>query len=161
MEINCSQYKVERSLDGNIFYEVSTVAGNGTTTLKHSYFVTDDVSSATGSIVYYRIKQLDIDKKGTYSKVIAVKIKNANRQITISPNPFTSYLNINMEWSKKEIITAKVINTQGKEVVSKNIQMNKGLNYISIEELSKLPAGNYFIQFISSTERFTRKITKQ
>ena len=75
MEINCSQYKVERSLDGKIFYEVATVAGNGTTTLKHSYFVTDDVSSTTGSIVYYRLKQLDIDKKASYSKVIAVKLK--------------------------------------------------------------------------------------
>ena len=63
MEINCSQYKIERSLDGNIFYEVSTVAGNGTTSSLHSYFITDDVSSTTGSIVYYRLKQLDIDNK--------------------------------------------------------------------------------------------------
>ena len=62
-----------------------------------------------------------------------------------------------MEWNSSEVITAKVINVQGKEVVSKSIQMSKGLNYISIDELSKLPAGNYFIQFISSTERTTKK----
>jgi len=121
----------------------------------------DDVSSSKGSIVYYRIKQLDIDGKASYSKVLTVKLKNTNRQITISPNPFTSYLNINMEWSSSEVITAKVINVQGREVVSKSIQMSKGLNYISMDELAKLPAGNYFIQFISGTERFTQKITKQ
>ena len=161
MEINCSQYRIERSEDGKIFNEVSKIAGNGTTSVMHSYFVIDDVSSTTGSIVYYRLKQLDLDNRKSYSKVIAVKVKKADKQINISPNPFTSYLNINMEWNKKEVIAAKVINTQGKEVVSKNIELNKGLNYISIGELSKLPAGNYFIQFASPTERFTRKITKQ
>ena len=117
MEINCSKYKIERSYDGNIFSEVATVSGSGTTSLFHSYSAMDDVSSATGSIVYYRIKQLDIDGKGSYSKVLPVKLKNTNRQITISPNPFTSYLNINMEWNSNEVITAKVINVQGREVV--------------------------------------------
>ena len=99
--------------------------------------------------------------KDPIQKFYPVKLKKTNRQITISPNPFTSYLNINMEWNSSEVITAKVINVQGKEVVSKSIQMSKGLNYISIDELSKLPAGNYFIQFISGAERFTQKITKQ
>ncbi|MEO6330582.1 MAG: T9SS type A sorting domain-containing protein [Ginsengibacter sp.] len=161
MEINCSQYKVERSIDGRTFYEVATIAGNGTTPSVHSYSTIDDVSSTTGSVLYYRLKQMDLDKKGSFSKVIAVKIKNFNKQISISPNPFTNYLNINTEWNKNEIINVKVINVQGKEVIFKNIQMNKGLNYVSIEELSKLSAGNYFIQFISADERITRKITKE
>lgn len=161
MEINCSAYKVERSEDGRIFSEVASVAGNGTTTIKHAYSVTDDISSITTSVIYYRLKQIDIDSKSNYSKVIAIRLGNLSKEINISPNPFSSYLNINMEWSKNEIITVKVINVQGKEVISKNIQMIKGLNYVSIEELSNLSPGNYFIQFISSTERFVKKISKQ
>ena len=161
MEINCSKYKIERSFDGNLFNEVASVTGSGTTSIFHSYSATDDVSSAPGSVVYYRIKQLDLDGKGSYSKVLAVKLKKANRQVTLSPNPFTSYLNINMDWNSSEVITAKVINVQGKEMMTKTIQMSKGSNYISMDELSKLPAGNYFIQFISGSERFTEKVTKQ
>ncbi|MEO6330333.1 MAG: T9SS type A sorting domain-containing protein [Ginsengibacter sp.] len=161
MEVNCSQYKVERSVDGSFFYEVSAVSGNGTTTLKHFYSITDDVSSAAGSVVYYRLKQLDIDGKASLSKVIVVKLKGLNKQISISPNPFTSYLNINVDWNDSEIIIAKVIDVQGREIISRSIQMNKGLNYISIQELSKLSAGNYFIQLISPTERTTKKITRQ
>lgn len=161
MEINCSGFKIERSLEGKVFSELASVSGNGTTSIFHSYSAMDDVSSATGSIVYYRIKQLDIDGKGSYSKVLAVKLKKASRQITLSPNPFTSYLNINMEWNSNEVVTAKVFNIQGKEMMSRNIQMSKGLNYVSIDELSKLPGGNYFIQFISGSGRITEKITKQ
>lgn len=161
MEINCSEYKIEKSFDGNIFNEIANVSGSGTTTSVHSYSFTDDVSSLQGSLIYYRINQIDIDGKGSYSKVLPVKIKDENRQVIISPNPFSNYLNINMEWNKNEIIIAKVINVQGSVVISKNIKMRKGLNYISINELSKLSPGNYFIQFISGTERLTKKITKQ
>ena len=161
MEINCSSYKIERSIDGNIFNEIADVAGNGTTLLFHSYSFIDDVSFATGSIVYYRIEQLDIDGKSSYSKVLPVKLKNENTQIIISPNPFSNYLNINMEWTKNEMIVIRIIDVQGNKVISKNIQMSKGLNYISMNNLSHLPAGNYFIQFISAAEITTQKITKQ
>jgi hypothetical protein len=162
MEINCSKYKIERSLDGHIFNEVGNVLGSGTTSIFHSYSFIDDASSVIGTIIYYRIKQIDLDGKNSYSKVLPVKIKDENRQLIISPNPFSNYLKINMGWSKDEIIVAKVINIQGSEVMSKNIKLSKGLNYISIdEELSTLPSGNYFIQFISGIERFTKKITKQ
>ena len=80
--------------------------------------------------------------------------------MNVSPNPFNSYLNINMNWGKTEMISVKVINVQGKEVVSKSVQVMKGANSIRIDELSKLPSGNYFVQLVSATERFTQKVTK-
>lgn len=161
MEINCSKYKIERSYDGNMFSEIASINGSGTTSVVHNYSAIDNVSSLAGAIIYYRLKQLDIDGKGSYSKIVSVKTKQSNKNLVISPNPFNSYLNVNMNWSKSEIITARVINIQGKEVVTKSIQMNKGLNYIKLDDLSNLPSGNYFIQFISSQERFTEKVTKQ
>ena len=161
MEINCSKYKIERSFDGNMFSEVASINGSGTTSIMHNYSALDNVSSSAGAIIYYRLKQIDLDGKGSYSKVVSIKTKQSDKNLVISPNPFKNYLNVNMNWNKAEVITARVINIQGKEVVTKSIQMNKGLNYIKLDELSNLPAGNYFIQFISSEERFTEKITKQ
>ncbi|MDQ6761147.1 MAG: T9SS type A sorting domain-containing protein [Bacteroidota bacterium] len=161
MEINCSKYKIERSLDGNIFSEVVSVNGNGTTSILHSYSATDDIGACTGCVVYYRLKQLDIDGKGSYSKVVSVKIKQLDKSLVISPNPFNSYLDVTMNCNKAETITARITNIQGKEMLIKRIQMNKGTNFIKIDELSKLPTGNYFIQFISSEEKYSAKITKQ
>ena len=161
MEINCGKYKVERSYDGNLFSEVASVDGNGTTLLTHSYSVVDNLSAVAGAVVYYRLKQIDLDGKGTYSKVVSIKTRQAEKNVIFSPNPFNSYLNINMNWNKAEVITARIVNIQGKEVLTKSIQMNKGLNYIKIDEIARLPSGNYFIQFISAQERFIEKITKQ
>ena len=161
MEINCSKYKIERSTDGKVFSEVASVNGNGTTAILHSYSAIDDVSSLSGPIIYYRLQQMDIDRRGSYSKVVSVRVKQLEKALVISPNPFNSYLNINMNWNKTEMITARIISVQGKEILIKRIQVNKGANYIKIDELSNLPAGNYFIQFISPNEKFSEKISKQ
>ena len=103
---------------------------------------------------------MDIDGKAAYSNVIALKLKKDNQIAGVSPNPFTSYLNVNIEWSRNEVITARIINIQGNEVVSKKLQISKGINHVRIEELSHLPSGSYFIQFISATERITQKVSK-
>lgn len=161
MEINCSKYKIERSMDGTFFSEVASVDGNGTTSLLHNYSATDNLPSYAGSVIYYRLRQLDFDGKGSYSKVVSIVSKQFQKNLSLSPNPFKNYLNVNMNWSKSEVITARVVNIQGKEVFSKSLLLNKGANHIRLDELSNLPSGNYFVQFISSTERFTEKITKQ
>ena len=159
LEINNSHFVVERSQDGKSFSAVAKVSGNGTTSSAHSYSITDEVLNA-GSIVYYRLHQVDFDGKSNYSNIIAIKIAKENQIASVSPNPFTSYLNVNMQWSKNEMITARILNIQGKEVVSKKLLVSKGTNNVKIDELSNLPSGSYFIQFISATERMTQKISK-
>ena len=161
MEINCKKYIIERSFDGNIFNEIGSVAGCGTVSSFHSSSFLDDVSDAPSSMVYYRLEQVDLDGKSSYSKVLLINLKNDKRQFIVSPNPFSSYLNINMDWDKNEKIVGRVINSQGSTVISKNIQLTAGINNFSIEGLSKLPPGNYYIQFKSGTGTITQKIIKQ
>ena len=161
MEINCTKYIIERSFDGNIFNEIGSVAGSGTTSLLHSYSFLDDVSDVLSSMVYYRLEQVDLDGKSSFSKVLLITLKNDKREFIVSPNPSSAYLNINMDWDKNETIVSRVINSQGSIVISKNIRLTAGINNFSIDGLSKLPSGNYFIQFISGTGTFTQKIIKQ
>lgn len=159
MEINNSHFLVERSSDGKTFSTVAKVAGNGTTSLLHAYSILDDVTNA-GNIAYYRLHQIDLDGKSNFSNIIAIKIAKGNEIASVSPNPFVSYLNVSMEWGKSEVITARILNIQGKEVVTKKLQVVKGANQVRIDDLSNLPSGSYFIQFISATERMTQKISK-
>jgi len=160
MEINCSRFVVQRSYDGNIFTDVETVAGNGTTNLAHSYYVNDNIFSFTGTVVYYRLKQIDLDGKENYSNIISLKIKKANRSANISPNPFKDFITINFEWNKPEVVMAKIFSVQGKEAFIKKLSVNMGSNFLRIDNLSNLPPGNYFLQLVSSTQKIIQKITK-
>ena len=159
LEINNSHFLVEKSQDGKSFSTVAKVVGNGKSSMTHNYSITDDVSNA-GGIVYYRLQQVDLDGKSNFSNIIAIKVSRENQMANVSPNPFTSYLNVQMEWSKAEVITARILNVQGKEVASKKLQVVKGSNHVRMDDLSTLPSGSYFIQFISATERMTQKVSK-
>ena len=161
MEINCKYFDIERSTDGNLFTTIATLPGNGTTSLEHNYTITDEIASITSSVVYYRLKQVDLDGKKSYSQINAVRLKKDYRQLVISPNPFTGFVNIDLEWSRNELATIRVVNTAGKEIVKKHIQLIKGANFIKLENLLKLQAGNYFLQVSSSKEKISRNILKQ
>lgn len=160
MEINCRSFIVQRSYDGNIFSDVITVAGNGTTNLFHSYSAIDNIYSFTGSVVYYRLKQIDIDGNQNLSNIVSIKIKSINQLIKVSPNPFADYLNVIVEWNQSEMATAKIFSVDGKEVFSKLFQMNKGSNFLKLDGLSSLPSGTFLLQLISPSTKMIQKITK-
>ena len=161
MEINCKYYDVERSLDGNMFNKVATVQGNGTSSLEHIYSTTDDVTGVTSPVIYYRLKQVDLDGKQNLSTIVAIRIAKDSRPFIVSPNPFTSYVGISVDWSSNEYGKVKVIDAFGREVIVNTVQLFKGVNYIRVDDMSKLPAGNYFIQVVSSLKSVSGRILKQ
>jgi len=158
-EINCDRYEIERSIDGRIFTKTGTIAGHGFTSLDMYYTLNDDITAITGNIVYYRLRQVDIDGRSSFSKVVSVRLKKST-DFSISPNPFSSYVNINIDWKNNENTVVKIYNMSGKEVLSKNVQLYKGTNYVQISELSSLPSGNYLIQFNSTEGRIFKQVTK-
>ncbi|MBL0355919.1 MAG: T9SS type A sorting domain-containing protein [Chitinophagaceae bacterium] len=158
-EINCDRYEIERSTDGRVFTKAGTVAGHGFTSLDMYYTLNDDVTAITGNIVYYRLRQVDIDGRSSFSKVVSVRLKKSTG-FTISPNPFSSYVNINIDWKNNESSVVKIFNMSGKEILTKNIQLYKGTNYVQINELSSLPSGNYLIQFNSTEGKIFKQVTK-
>jgi len=161
MEINCKKYEVERSADGKIFTIVSTLAGNGNSSTEKNYTTNDDVTAITSGTVYYRLKQVDTDGKSSYSKVVSVRLQKATSSFTVSPNPFSSYVNINIDWATTENTTVKVFSMSGKEMVSKKIQMTKGTNYVAIGELNGLPSGSYIIKFNTAAGSIYKQVIKQ
>ena len=161
MEINCRNYTIERSTDGKTFINAGTVAGSGNTSIEKSYFFNDDIASVKNSIIYYRLKQTDADGRNSYSKIVSVRLKTSTTAFTVSPNPFSSYVNINLDWNKNETANVKVISMSGKELVTRNIQLIKGTNYVALKELSPLPSGMYIIQVNSSEGSIIKQVTKQ
>jgi len=160
MEINCKEFVVQRSFNGNVFSVIQTIAGSGTTNLTHSYSTTDAIFSPVSNTIYYRLKQIDLDGKANFSNIITLKISEVADLFTISPNPFTNFINIHTAWKQTEQVSVKIFNVQGKEVFSKQISFQKGYNDIKIDALPAFSPGMYFLQLLSPSEQKIKKITK-
>jgi uncharacterized repeat protein (TIGR01451 family) len=161
MEINSSKYFIERSVDAISFSTVATIAAAGNSLTIKKYAIQDDVSAIASSLVYYRILQVDVDGKKSYSKVISIRLKKANSNISVFPNPFKNYVNINLDWTNNETANIKVFTLTGVELINNSIQLYKGNNYVFVNQLMNLKAGTYFMVLNTSQGRIFKQIIKQ
>lgn len=67
-------FTLERSSDGQTFELLSTVDGAGNSSERIDYHVSDLTPKNEG-VVYYRLKQYDIDGKSSFSKAVSIQIK--------------------------------------------------------------------------------------
>ncbi|WP_159452117.1 T9SS type A sorting domain-containing protein [Hymenobacter roseosalivarius] len=87
-ELNNDRFVVERSLDGLTFSSIGTVRGKGTSTQQSKYGFTDAGAARFGSLIYYRLKQLDFDGTASFSPVRTVKFVDAIKvDVSVYPNP--------------------------------------------------------------------------
>ncbi len=138
-EVNNSHYEVERSFDSNKFSTIGTVAASS----KKEYDFKDEYSLLKeNTIAYYRLKQIDVDGKYTYSNILSVRLKiNADVKMQVSPNPFVEAITTRFMATEKGKAEIRIMNVKGQVVSNKLINIVKGYNNIQIDGLSNLPAG--------------------
>lgn len=92
-EFNNEKYFVEKSSDGQNYKVVGEVAAGGDALETTSYQFIDGTYS-TGTVAYYRIRQVDIDRSTTYSKVVYVNTSKSTGAVKIFPNPFVNEIQL-------------------------------------------------------------------
>jgi Secretion system C-terminal sorting domain len=162
-EINNEWFELERSTDGKEFTTAAMIAGNGTTAEKSSYSFTDKLKNVTAAVVYYRLKQIDIDGNFTYSSVRTVKLTNETAKaavINIFPNPVADHFKLSVNEPVQNDAVINVYDFTGKKVFSKIISNNKGNNFFNVDGLGKLVPGAYTVQLEYNNKAAVQKMIK-
>ncbi len=160
-ELNNDHFEIERSEDGIKFSIRGNVVGNLTTASTNYYTFTDKINSGI-SIVYYRLKSVDIDGKSYYSKIIALKIKgNANDNFSVFPNPFESNIKITLSSKEDKEVQFRIISFNGKEIINRKVTLQKGDNVVVLKDLEKIAAGSYILEINTGTEKMIKKIIRK
>lgn len=146
-ELNNDYFIVERSTDGIHFEPRQRVAGNGSTSLTHTYQYLDDLNSSE-KIFYYRLKIVDLDNKYGFSKVIALKRDGAfdGRDGYVFANPFVNDIKVIVSSTSDQVAAFRLISVEGKEILNRKIALNKGDNIVVLPGLNNLIPGNYFLE---------------
>jgi Concanavalin A-like lectin/glucanases superfamily/Secretion system C-terminal sorting domain/F5/8 type C domain len=149
-EINVDKFIVERSTDGQRFNPIATTLAKNTNGT-HNYGIIDEQLPLNNGILYYRLKQVDLDGKTVFSQVVKIILQKGNL-ISIYPNPATDFININTTEQIKNVFIANVTG-QTVAVFAPNTQ-NK-------YNISNLPSGIYFVNMQTNNQIIRQKIIKQ
>ncbi|MGI4862279.1 MAG: beta strand repeat-containing protein [Janthinobacterium lividum] len=149
-EKNSDYFVVERSLDGSTFSSVTKVAAHGTTTQSHTYASLDGMAPA--ALLYYRLRQVDLDGTVAYSPVVSVAADGTASEFTLAPNP--AHERVSFLTALPTAYTVR--NTLGQIVRSGTTEA--GTNNLAVEEL---PAGIYFFELHGGAGRVVRKFVKE
>lgn len=150
-ELNNDRFIIQRSKNSMDWADMKIIKGAGNSTTVLFYKANDD--DPLDGLSYYRLLQVDIDGKKTYSNVRTVLINNKISKINVYPNPAIDYVVIESSADTKSDIS--LFNNSGQKM--NNHVMNDG-NKIKID-LTAVPPGIYCIQITQGNAREIRKIT--
>lgn len=152
MESNNHHFEVERSFNATDFTTIGLVLDaeqvNGN---DRTYRFKDASAELQGkTIAYYRLRQVDIDGKVTYSSTLAVRLQSAatDMAVQVSPNPFVEQVTLRFNAGENATAQVRIINMNGQTLLSKQSVITKGYNNVMVDGLGKLPKGMYIAQLL-------------
>ncbi|RYE20180.1 MAG: hypothetical protein EOP51_18385, partial [Sphingobacteriales bacterium] len=113
-EVNNKEFQLLRSLDGNKYDVVATVAGAGNSNTIKNYLHADKISGQ--GYVYYRLRQVDLDGRMTKSDVVRLSMGNEMKALELYPNPFTTNFTASFSAARVAKATMQLVNMKGQVV---------------------------------------------
>lgn len=144
-ETNNDYFEVERSYDGTEFITLGIVNGfgHGTSTSTRYYSFPDNDPCKTNR--YYRLKQVDIDGRFSYSDIVAINCSDNKNLFTVYPNPGSDYISTSFYEKNAGIIFLQWVDVIGQIVKEESHQAVKGLNKITTD-ISEINSGIYYLR---------------
>uniref|UniRef100_UPI003743C0CF T9SS type A sorting domain-containing protein n=1 Tax=Taibaiella koreensis TaxID=1268548 RepID=UPI003743C0CF len=159
-ERNNRRFVIERSSDGkqyNAIGYVGTLAENGNSNATLNYLYTDQ-APLTGKN-YYRLLQEDRDGKQTYSVVRSLEFGDS-RGFSCYPNPAKETLTIEHDALRDAVVTLRLIDITGRQVLQQTISLQKGNNKNTLR-LQGIPQGMYHLVILDdSGVRYQTRIVR-
>lgn len=148
-EKNSSVFIVERSTDAFNFTAIGTILASNTPGT-HGYTYTDpNITSLGFPVIYYRLRQVDLDGRFTYSSIVAVQIEDKKMTIRLYPNPVQDRINLTITAYQPERLSWRFTDNVGRLIRGGTYNVNQGVNYIS-ENVGFITTGVYFLQVFNN-----------
>jgi hypothetical protein len=165
-EQNSDRFEVERSFDGANWTTAGTMKAQGVSTNKLAYNFVDKVGRniVHKNDLYYRLKQVNLDKKTSFSKILVVRVfnKKSLRMVSVTPNPVKNDISVNVQLNENSFVVMKIVNMEGNEMMRKAQRVEEGQNSFVMDGSNKLTPGMYFLEVtVNSKDRMIAKLLKE
>ena len=149
-EKNSAYFEVQRSLNGETFVTIATVAAQGSAAQPSAYAAPDPAAPAAQ--LYYRLRQVDADGSAAFSQVVVVAPVSGSMAVTLYPNPARE----TVRFQAVERAEYRVLNVLGQPVLQGTVEAGA-----ATVPVAKLAAGAYYLELQSAAGRTVRKFVKE
>lgn len=150
-EKNNAAFVIERSTDGIHWTALFAVVSRGNTSSPSNYNGLD--REPIKGINFYRIKQVDIDGRFTYSSTVSVKVSNSKTFFVVYPNPAGDVVNYELlHGGNRVTMNLELSGADGK--LLKRFHVNNIRGSFPVQDL---PAGIYVLTIKDNTGRVEKK----
>jgi hypothetical protein len=138
-EMNNENFEVQRSFDGSNWHVIAVMLGAGNSTTWQQYSYTD--KNITAPVVYYRIRQVDMDGRSTYSTVKMIR----SGAVTPTAKVYASGKTVQVEFNReiKNPVTIRIINQAGQVIAREQVQK---AGYRTAVSVNNNQPGVYMVQ---------------
>ncbi|MBV9960929.1 MAG: T9SS type A sorting domain-containing protein [Parafilimonas sp.] len=160
-ESNNKGFYIERSKDGQNFTSIGFVNGAGNSNKITNYNYTDaTLKDLNVSTTYYRLKQVDVDGKSAYSKVLPLNTKN-NFVWRVYPNPVKDVATVEVNLGVASKVSVQVIARDGRIVMNSDkgiLPQGTQQVFVNTQSLAK---GSYFVRLTIADKTYTTAFVKE
>jgi hypothetical protein len=150
-------FQIERSYDGRLF----TIAGNVASQNKpgnHAYSFYDADANGLHTVVYYRLKMVDIDGRFTHSSIASVSYTGSTDEIKLYPNPVATRATLELRLEQPDHLQVQLVNNAGQIVRTFSFEVSAGTTLLPLT-VSGCPAGVYYVKIKGSRVEKWQKIS--
>jgi hypothetical protein len=165
-ETGSDYFAVERSTDGQTFAEIGRVASHGTTTQAHTYQLLDaNLTRYGAALVYYRLRQVDLNGTIAYSTVRTVAVPAASgagltAQAYPNPAPAAS-VQLALAAPAAGAATLSATDALGRPVLARQLRLEAGANSLALPEAAQWPSGVYVLRVTQGSSYQTIKLVRE
>ena len=160
-EINNRGFFIERSV-GSVdrFEDMGFVESNGNSNKEQTYTFEDNIDDLSGNTnLYYRIKQVDIDGRVSFSEMVVIRLDCEDQSVrfNVSPNPAFNDLYVDVDGSLDVASKIVILNSLSQTIATFPINKTDSRTLVDV---TKYIAGMYYIRILNNNNEviFTEKI---
>jgi len=160
-EINSKGFFIERSV-GSVdrFEDMGFVESNGNSNKERTYTFEDDINGLAGNTnLYYRIKQVDIDGRVSFSEMVVIRLDCGDQAVrfNVRPNPAFNDLYVDVDGSLDVASKIVILNSLSQTIATLPINKTDSRTLIDV---TKYIAGMYYIRILNNNNEviFTEKV---
>ncbi len=154
---SANYFEIERSSNNDNFEPIGKLMSAGELQTA-DYSFNDNIGAYDNSIVYYRLRIIDINGNTSYSKVAAVAIGISSSKLTITPNPVQQHAELVVTCNHDTNMEIRVYNISGKLMHTIINPLSKGSTIIDVPEVRRWPRGVYIVKANLGDETLTGKL---